>query len=912
MPDWKQYVRQNLQLRGVEPQREAEVVDELAQQLDEAYREGLRRGLSDAEAAREARQHIRDWQALGRDLQGSVRLAASPLQTLDDRLSDAGAAGDRVAALISGMTRDVLFALRMMRKNAGFTLVAVLTLALGIGANGAVFSVIESTLLRPLPFRSADQLVAVQVQTKATSAAGGYGSMGISAPDFEDLRQGQTTFQAMSMWISQSVNYSGREHPDRVIGAFVSANFFDMMEVAPLLGRSFAPGEDKPGTAPVVMLAYAAWQTQFGGSPDVVGSAMTLNGESYTVIGVLPPWFAFPWGDSDVWMPISHYPNYRWDRNYDGQAVVGRIKDGVSRQQATADLDRIAQRLSREFHQNVPVQVVLTRLKDLQVRNIRPTLLVLSCAVFMILLIACANLGSVLLARGAARAQEVAIRMALGASRGRIVSQLVAEFVAIALVACVASLLVARQLLGYLLRMRPLPPELTPHIDAGVMAFAFGMALVVGIALGVAPAIHLSRRKSGDVALSTVRGSGADSGGARLRAGMVVAQVGISLMLLAGSALLVQSFRELLSVQPGFRSDHLLTMEYRLPKNHYATREAQWNFHRTMLQRVQQVPGVMSAAIVQGLPFSGNGGSGRFALEGQAVDDPNSLPSAQTNLVTPEYFATMEIPVLRGRGIEESDTADKPIVAVINQTMARKYWPKGDALGQSVRVPAATFIAGAIPAGFDATVVGVVADAKQFDLRDAMEPQMYFAYAQQAGIFGTLVVRTAGNPMSLADPVRKAVWSVDKDQPVWKVRTLEMLLDRDVAPSKYLMGMISMLGVIALALTAVGTYGLISYTVSRRTQEIGVRMALGATPRAVVQLMLQQGLRLVGAGVVLGLVGAVAARGLLRGILYGVSASDPWILAMAVALIAAAAVLASYVPSRRAARLDPLEALRCE
>ena len=417
MINWQQYVTDHLQLNGLTAGRERQIVDELAQQLEDAYREARARGLSEEEAQDAARRHIANWQVLRRELE-STRRGALPRSAQWQERATVAAASRRWWSPFAALFRDLLFAARMMRKAPGYTVVAVLTLSLGIGANVAVFSVIESTVLRPLPFRNPGQLVAIATPTKAGAGSqSASNSYGVSVPDFEDIRQGQSTFQAMSMWISQSVNFSGREHPDRVIGSFVSAGFFDMMEVKPLLGRTFVPGEDKPGAAPVVMLDYRAWQTQFGGSPEILGTAMTLNGESYTVIGVLPSWFSFPWGESDVWMTIPHYPNYRWDRNFRGQAMIGRIRDGVTREQAAADLQRIVQRLSREFHQGADVHVVLQRLKDLQVNDIRPVVMVLSSAVLLILLIACANLGSVLLARGAARAHEVAIRMALGAGR---------------------------------------------------------------------------------------------------------------------------------------------------------------------------------------------------------------------------------------------------------------------------------------------------------------------------------------------------------------------------------------------------------------------------------------------------------------------------------------------------------------
>ncbi|HKC71573.1 MAG TPA: ABC transporter permease, partial [Terriglobales bacterium] len=515
-------------------------------------------------------------------------------------------------------------------------IVAVITLALGIGANTAVFSVINSVLLRHLPFRAPGQLVLVRQPGRN---GGGYT---FSIGDYEDYRDRQKTFAALSLWVGQSVNLTGADRPDRIIGSFVSANFFPMMEVHPLLGRTFAPKEDQPGAERVAVLDYGTWQTRFGGNLGILGSQLTLNGEPYTVIGVLPPSFFFPWGHIDVWMTIQHYPNYSLDRATAAQLIMGRVRDGVSLEQATADLERIAAQLTRTYPREHPgIHIELTRMRDLESAPLRSSLLILAAAVATVLLIACANLGSLLLARSAARAPEIAIRRALGAGPMRILRQLLTEFLLIAAVAGTISILVARWSLALLLKLHPLPPELTPSLDSRVLGFAFLVALVVGVALGIVPALPLSRKQGRDLALSSERSSAGTACASRLRAAMIVVQTALAIVLLAAAALLVRSFRQLALLNPGFRSDHLLSFEYRLPKTHYGTAEQQWAFHHEMLQRIRNVPGVVSAAIVQGLPFSGNGSDAQFALPG--ITDAIHPPVAQTNVVTPGYFKTMGV-----------------------------------------------------------------------------------------------------------------------------------------------------------------------------------------------------------------------------------------------------------------------------
>lgn len=809
------------------------------------------------------------------------------------------------------LLQDVRFALRMLRKNPGFTTVAIITLALGIGANTAIFNVVNAVLLNRLPFKDPDRLVVLQ---EATSSNRGFG---ISAPNFEDYGRQQTTFADLSMWAQQSVNLTGGERPERVTGSFVSANFFRLLGVEPARGRFFLPGEDRPEAQRVTIISYSTWQTRFGGDPNIIGRQLILNGEPKTVVGILPQNFLrgeLILAETDVYLSIRDYPNYKDERAAKNQLVVGRLKPGVSTKAAAADLNVITQRLARDYpDENSGIHIELTPVKELQVESVRPALLILLAAVSLVLLIACANLANLLLARGAARAREIAIRSAIGASRSRIVRQLVSESIVVSLLGGAAGLFLAWWGLEALLKVNPVALPVNPvGLDLRVLLFAVVLSISTGILFGIVPALQLTRT---GVAGFLSSGGRSTSGAVqrRIRSAFVVCQIALSVVLLIGAGLLVRSFQSLLSVQPGFRTDNLLTMEYRLPRNIYTTPEKQWGFHRRMLEEVRQVPGVVAAGLIQGLPFSGNGGRiGTWPAE-QSTPEKGKEPTALSNLVDPEYFNAVGLPILLGRNFNDHDTSDAPTTVVINQTLARKYWPGQDPIGRELRFPETVVAAAGVNRPARATVIGVVPDTRQFAVKDPFEPQVYFAYAQVTGIFGTLVVRTAtDDPMSLSEDVRKAVWKVDKDQPVWKVRTVEMLIERNIAPDRFVMLLMGLFGVLALVLTAVGTYGVISFGVTQRTQEIGVRMALGATPGSILKLVMNGGVLLVGIGGVLGLMGAFAATRAMTTLLFGVSPSDPATFAGVVIVLAMVALFATYLPARRATRVDPMVALRYE
>ncbi len=808
------------------------------------------------------------------------------------------------------LMQDIRYAVRVLLKTPGFAAVALVTLALGIGANTAIFSVVNAVLLQALPFRSPNQLVLIR---EATGSNKGFA---VSVPNFEDYREQQKTFENLSLWIAQSVNLTGVDRPDRLIGSFVSDNFFRVLDVKPLRGRDFVAGEDQPGAEPVALIGYGTWKNRFGGDPDLLGKKINLNNEPYSVVGILPAGFVFPMADSDVWVTIGHYPNYRKDRASKSQLVVGRIKNGVSYKQAIADLNVVANRLANTDPQNsLGIHIEFDTLKDLQVQSIRPVLVVLMCAVGLILLTACANVANLLLARGAGKSRELAVRVALGANSRRIAQQLLIESLILALVGGATGILIAQWGLRLLLRINPLtlPSGLDPHIDLTLLLFAIAASVLTGILCGVIPVLQFSRPTARLALGSGCRAIGQDNTRRHwLRAGFVVSQVAISFILLVASGLLLKSFRALLNTNPGFTTESLLTMEYRLPRNKYSTTDLQWNFHRTLVERVQGVPGVTSAALVQALPFSGNGGNTSFLLPGLPAAERGQEPSALTNLVTPEYFLTIGIPLLRGRTFTEHDDSSSPAVVVINQSMAQKYWPNEDPIGRLIRFPNPQLAAGMGGGPKEATVIGIVGDTKQYALRDDRGFQIYFSYAQTTGVFGTLLLHTAVDPMSLSNAVREAVWSIDKDQPVWKIRTMEFLIDRDLATDRALMFLMAGFSILALVLTGLGTYGVISYSVTQRVREMGVRIALGARPLDVVALVVRQGLVMALLGSALGLAGAFAATGIIRKMLFGVNPTDPAVFAAMLGLLIACAGVASWLPARRAAKVDPMVALRFE
>ncbi|HET9531413.1 MAG TPA: ABC transporter permease, partial [Blastocatellia bacterium] len=691
------------------------------------------------------------------------------------------------------LRQDLRYGARLLIQRPVFTLMMLLTLAIGVGANTAIFSIVNALLIRPLPYKDSGQLVVVFSLANQTRRAW------VSYHDLQDWRVMSQSFSEITAFAPQSVNLTGVEEPTRVRGGFVSSELFKMLGVEPALGRGFLPGEDRPGGDKVVVLNHGIWRTRYGADPGVLGQKMILNGEVFTIVGVMPEQFRFPWDETEVWIPFPYFPNFTNDRRSGSAGVVARMKPGVTLEQAQAEMRTVAGQLAEQYPDtNRDRGVLIIPFIETIVEDVRPSLLVLLAAVILVLLIACANVGNLLLARAVARQKELALRSALGATRMRIVRQLLTETILLAGIGGVLGLLLGSWGMDLLVSLGPgggLPGGVEARLDMTVLAFTAAISLLSGVAFGLAPALKFSRPDLIETLKEGGRAAGDSGGRNRVRGLLVVSQVGLALLLLVGSGLLIKSLVRLIEVAPGFNAQNLLTLEYRLPRNKYPEGRQQWEFHRQVVERVRSLPGVRSAALVRGLPFSGNGGSASFILRDRPEPQPGGEPRAQVNLVDQYYFQTMNIPLLKGRTFNEQDHADSTTVAMINQTMVEQFWQDGDPIGQQVL---------SLPERRSFTIIGVVGDVKQYGLDDAKTPQIYALYAQSPIIFGTLAVRTEGDPMSMANTVRNAVWSVDPDQPMWKVRSMESLLEATLGQRRFILFLLGGFSALAVLLAAIG------------------------------------------------------------------------------------------------------------
>jgi len=798
------------------------------------------------------------------------------------------------------LRQDLSFGVRMLAKKPLFSIIAVVTLALGIGANTAIFSVVNAVLLRTLPYHNANQLVALA----SISSSGDRD--GLSVPDLQDYQARMPALEDLTGFQSQSVNVTGGEQPDRVRGAFVTANFFKVFNLSPLIGRTFVEGEDRQGGEKLAVVNEKMWQERLNSDRNLATRKLILNGEPYSVIGVVSSSFKQPFDpDVEVWMPVVNYPGNTGKRDWRLLFGMGHLKPGVNISQARAEASTVASQLAQAYPtENGGRGARVEYLREMLVSDVRPMLWLLFAAVGVILLIACANLANLLLARGLNRQKEIAVRAALGASRWRLIRQLLTETTLIGLLGGAGGLLLAHWGLVALLK---LPQNFVNTTEATrdnrVLLFALAVSLITGWLFGLIPALQLAKPDLQSFLKEGARGSGEGSRWNRVRSGFVVAQVALSILMLVSSGLLIRSFDKLLRVDTGFKPEQLLSLEYRLPRSKYKDAVAQSNFHQRVVEQLQQVPGVQSASLVRGLPFSGNGGTTRIVLPDREPPAKGMEPEVLFNTAMPNYFETIGIPLLRGRVFSSEDQAKTPPVVVINQTMASRYWPNQDPLGKQVK-----FADG----GTMATIVGVVGDAKHYWLEEEPRSQMYDSYSQDPGLFATVLIRSAGEPLALTESVRRAIWKVDSDQPMWKIRTVEFLVSRSTADRKFLMVLMGIFASLALVLTIIGLYGVISYLVNQRTQEIGIRMALGAQVGDIMRMVLKQGMVLVITGVALGLAAAWLLTRLMSRLLYHVSATDPLTFAAIALLLIFVALLACYVPARRATKVDPLVALRYE
>jgi putative ABC transport system permease protein len=802
------------------------------------------------------------------------------------------------------LRQDLAYAVRRLAHAPGFSFVAVATLALGIGANSAIFSVVHAVLLKPLPYPEPERLVMVSAVWEGKPVV-------VSPLNFLDISAACRSFEGLSAVDGGGVTLTGRGAPARLEGSFVSASFFDVLGARPVLGRGFLPEENEPGRNKVVVLGHALWRGRFGGDPAIVGQTVQLNREPHQVVGVAPASLDYPAG-AELWTPMEYDAVFRTlSRGAWYLTVIGRLRPGVSVESARQEVATIAGRLAAQYpDQNQGVGGTVRPLHRAVVGDSRTALLVLLGAVGLVLLIACVNVANLLLARAAARETELAVRAALGAGRRRLVRQLLTESVLLATLGGVAGVLLAAASLGSLLALQPegVPRLAEVRIDTPVMAFAAALSVLTGLLFGVFPALHTTARPTAQTLREGSRGL-LSGPGQRLRGGLVVAQMALAMMLLAGAGLLVRSFHQLRRVDPGFRPEGALTFRLSLPESAYEQEARRAAFFQELLGRLEAVPGVRTAGAVMGVPLGGLSFNLSFKVLGRPELPPAQQPTMQVRVATPGYFKAIGIPVLRGRGLEASDTAASNPVVVLSESAVRRFFPGEDPLGKRIvvgwRRPE-----GLPPAGGE--VVGVVGDVKEEGLDQENPPEVYIPHAQLPVNAMDVVLRTAVEPLSLTRSVTAAVGALDPQLPVARLQTLDAIVARSVSEPRFYMLLLGAFAAMALGLAALGIFGVMSYAVVQRSREIGIRVALGAHPGDVLRMVLRQALVLAGLGVAVGLLGAVALSRAIASLLFQLSPTDPGTLAAVGLGLTAVALLASYLPARRATRVDPLLALRSE
>jgi putative ABC transport system permease protein len=793
---------------------------------------------------------------------------------------------------------DLRHAMRSLRHERGLSLVIVATLALAIGANSAIFTVVNAVLLRPLPYAQPDRVVALfEVDPRGRDT-------GVSVANFEDWRQRMTTITGISLVGAQTANLTGVPEPDRLRAGFTTSAFFEMLGVQPTIGRAFVAGEDRPGAHRTAILTHRTWQNRFGADPSIVGRSLTLNNEPFEIIGVLPRTFEFPVDDVDVWMPHSAFPNPDPQRGTRNSMVMGRVGADVSFEQASAELRQVSSDLARAYPDTNKGWTARFRpFHEVTLQFVARNLRLLAGAVAFVLLIACANIANLLLTRASARQREIAVRAALGASRGRLVRQLLFENLATAVVGGALGLVLGALLTDGMLSLVPNLPRVDRVApDGTVVAFTALLSLATGLLFGILPALRTSRP---DLRTSLSEGTrgGESRATARWRSTLVVAELALSLILLVGAGLLIQSLTRLMTVDLGYNPENLLTLEYRMPRNKYSTAQQQWEFHRRVIDEIARVPGVRISSLARAIPQSGNGGFVGYWKAEDAMPSREDMPRAQVNTVSANYFAVMNIPVFEGRVCGATDVPDAPINLIVNRFLAERLWPRASAVGQRLRSPD-------FPG--EAVVIGVVGNTRPQLLSMPIGGQIYGCFSQQSGIFASVIARTDGEPMAVSRAVQQAIWTVDPDQPMWKIRSSETLVSGSIQTQRFVMLLMSFAAALALLLAGLGTYSVLSYTVQRRAREVGVRMALGATQAAIARLMLGHTAALTALGVGLGLAGALAMTRFITAQLYEVSPRDPLTLLITAGTLVVVALTAAWLPMRRATRVDPIVTLRTE
>ncbi len=903
-PDWSRFVREHLPPLGLAPERELEIAEELALQLEQTWRAALAAGASEPEALVAAEREVGDWQALAAEIRRAERPVASCLPAPPEPFRGAPVPGSSRGTWGADLLQDARYALRMLGKKPGLAAVMLATLALGIGATTAIFSVVHALLLAPLPFHDADRLVLM----RELSPSGN--SMSVAWPNYQDWQRRTRSFSQMAAYRQVRFNATGGEVAERLEGRAVGGTFFELLGTRPQLGRLLTAADDVEGGAPVAVIGDALWHRRFGGDEAAVGKTLMLDGRPFTVVGVLPPSFRYP-GPSELMVPLAltRSPGDLDRGNHRGLVAMARLGDGVTLDQARVEVVALASTLSQEHPDtNSGNGAQVLGLRESLVADVRTALVVLMGAVACVLLIACVNLANLLLARGATRGAEVAVRVALGASRRRVARQLLTESLLLALAGGALGALLARQVLPLLVDALPgnTPLLANAHLHPQVLLFALAVTVGTGLLFGLLPALQTSRSGLAGTARATARSTGNQAGSrSRSRRILLVGEVALAIVLLTTAGLMMRTVMQLVRVDPGVSTDRLLTLSFELVGERYEG-ESRVVAYRELIERVEALPEVESAGLTLSLPLDGSNWGSVFVIEGQPLPARADLPSSAFTPASPGYFETLDVRLLEGRLLTESDNRAANRVALVNETLAKLYWPGEKSIGQRLKQ------------GWPEwttpwwEVVGVVADAKLEGVEAPTPPQVYLPLAQNpvTGLF--LVARTRQGPAHALAAVEGAIRGFDRDLPIYRPRTMEQVLAESIAPHRFPTVLLGSFSLAALVLAALGIFGLMSYAVAQRTHEVGLRMALGASGGRVVRQVVGEAMALVAGGVVLGVAGALLATRSLRSLLFEVSPTDPLAFSAAVLLLAAVALGAAYLPARRAARVDPMVALRCE
>jgi predicted permease len=867
---------------------EQELDEELREYLEMATEERMKQGMN-RNAARRA-----------------VRLEQGNAENAKEAVGDAS-----WESFIATLRQDLRFAVRMLRKSPGFTVVALLTLALGIAANTAIFSVVNTVLLRPLPYKDADRLVSVWGENKPK----GYDLDLVSSLDYADWKAQSHSFENMGAATDAMYTLTGAGDPAAVVAYQFSADFFNVLGVRALVGRTFGQDEQQPGKDHVVVLSHRLWMTRFGGDRAVIGKTVTLNGEPYEVIGVMPASFRYP-GSTELWTPLTMSPDYVRDRGIRWLRVLARLKPGSTLELAEVEMRTIASRLEREYPgTNQDQGVRLVSLRDLTSGDARPALLVLLCCVGLVLLIVCANIGSLLLSRAIRRRRELAVRTALGAGRWRLVRQLLTESLLLSLAGGALGVGIAYWAANVLVAMFPktianlsLPKIESIPLDGWVLGFALLASVVTGAVFGLAPALLASHVSPDESLKESGRSGTTGAAGRRLRNVVVTLEMAMALMLLIAAGLMTKSFARLVGADLGFRTGHVLTFRAVLPQYKYAKDLQRAGFHDEALRRIESLPGVKAAGTVTFLPLSGWWGTREISVAGRPTEPGAKNPNPVWSSVSPNYFKALHIALVKGREFTDADNKTGAEVAILSASLARRLWPNDDPIGRQVMVE-----------GFDKPkeVIGVVGDVHQLGIAHTGEgsdptSEVYVPYAQAPAPILGFVVRTVGEPLDIVNEVRREISAVDREQPISFAASMDQLASESVALPRASMVLLAVFAGMALVLAAMGIYGVLSYSASQRTQEIGVRITLGATRGDVLRLVIGEGVHVTAAALIIGIVSGAGFAQVLGSLLYGVKPVDPAIFAAVPIAVACVALVACYIPARRATRVNPVTALRYE